>query len=82
MTTHWQDDFYDDDEWMDYDSDDDLFPYEDDYETVLWWQKIINFPAWIRWHIVEFWNYKLGMRRCPICGRFRWQKCSDDCIPF
>lgn len=96
MPTHWQDDIYDDewDEWDEWWNDEDYNPYgcnnhlfpddyyeESDYKPSLW-QRILNLPYQVRWHIVDFWQYTLGMKKCSICGRRRRQGCTDDCIPF
>jgi hypothetical protein len=93
MTTHWQDDWYDDDDYNPYGCNDDLFPYdyEDDYAydgmdddpvplTLL--ERLQNNIGWLKWRIEQWWDYGLNMRRCGDCGKIIRFGNHDQCIPF
>ena len=90
MTTHWQDDPYED--W----DDDDYYDIREDNQADLWddldysaecyyeparWERFVGWLHKCKWQISHFWNYTLGMKKCSICGQ-RYQDCTNDHIPF
>lgn len=65
---------------------------EDDYWGVEYYDERLAPPSLkdrilykiyeIKWIITEFWNYKLGMKRCPNCNKRYYFSNHNDCIPF